>query len=536
MIRNLEESPAVSITEPAAEESTEAGGTENGAAGDGTAEEEHSGTESSGSAAEEGSPAESEEGGSDGDGSRETAAENPESKPEESAGSSGESESGEAGKETESSEAGEAPQSSSEGETAEGGEIEGTSESADTGGISESAETDETSESSESGGAETAVGESGEEEGASDSGGGHAGGWLDVFDGFFQETEADTESVSAADEETTAEYIIGQDGETQIILTTEPETAYVVSTPANADKGVLSKTYSVAAKAITKTAQSAAESAKPALKTLGFNIINAVLILFIGLQLAKLVRKMLSRTFEKVHMDGSLRSFLSSIIYVLICGVSAFMALERLGVSSASIVALLGSAGLAVSLSLQDFLGNFAGGVIIMILKPFRAGDYIVCGDAEGTVSATSLFYTTLNTIDNRQMILPNGALSNANIINVTAETKRRLEIRVQVSYDSDLRRAKEILKRMFDECPDIFHDEEVQVFVDSLGDSGITLVGRGWIAKENYWTTKWAMTENLKYAYDEAGIEIPFTQMVVHMKNGGEPDSRGDAERGRRK
>ncbi len=336
----------------------------------------------------------------------------------------------------------------------------------------------------------------------------------------------------------TESYVIGESGETQVVFDAEPETEYIVSTPASSTSektktNTFSKTYQAAAGTIAKTAQSAAKSAAPALKTIGFNIVNAILIVIIGVQIARLLRKALNRTFEKIHMDASLREFLSSVTYVLVCGVAGFMALERVGVSSASIVAILGSAGLAVSLSLQDFLANFAGGVIILVLKPFRPGDYIVCGTAEGTVLSTSLFYTTLNTIDNRQMILPNGALSNANLINVTAEPKRRLEIRVDISYESDIRTAKEVLRRLFDEHPDIMHEEDVVVFVDSLGESGITLVGRGWIAKENYWAAKWKMTEDLKYAFDEAGIVIPYKQVVVHIPDGENGNgSGGDARK----
>ncbi len=339
----------------------------------------------------------------------------------------------------------------------------------------------------------------------------------------------ETGAGEGVNEEMTADsYVIGGDGETQFVFDAEPETEYIVSTPAVSDSektSTFSKTYHAAAGTIAKTAQSAAKSAAPALKTIAFNVVNAVLIVIIGVQIARLLRKTLNKTFEKIHMDASLRTFLSSVIYVLVCGVAGFMALERVGVSSASIVAILGSAGLAVSLSLQDFLANFAGGVIILILKPFRPGDYIVCGSAEGTVLSTSLFYTTLNTIDNRQMILPNGALSNANLINVTAEPRRRLEIRVDISYDSDIRTAKEILRRLFDGHPDIIHEEEVVVFVDSLGESGITLVCRGWIAKENYWSAKWKLTEDVKYAFDEAGVVIPYRQVVVHMPDGGNED-----------
>ena len=340
-----------------------------------------------------------------------------------------------------------------------------------------------------------------------------------------EETGGNSDEEYGTETDGSGSYIIGEDGGTQIVFDAEPETEYIVGTPVNTTAdvssgkdsgGFISKTYSGAAGMIAKTAESAAKSAAPALKTIGFNLVNAVLILFIGIQIAKLCRKMLNRTFERIHMDSSLRSFLTSIIYALICGVAAFMAMERVGISSASIIALLGSAGLAVSLSLQDFLG-----------KPFRAGDYIVCGSAEGTVASTSLFYTTLNTIDNRQMILPNGALSNANIINVTAEEKRRLEIRVDISYESDLRRAKEILARLYDEQPDILHEEDVLVFVDSLGESGITLVARGWIATDKYWPAKWELTEKVKYAFDEAGIVIPYRQVVVHTGVSGKKEEK---------
>lgn len=387
-------------------------------------------------------------------------------------------------------------------------------------------------------------GEAGESAGTREDEAGESAGT--VTDGGGRDDEGRTESgegghaggPAGPGESESGSYIIGEDGETQFVFDAEPETEYIVGTPVNTtagvsgDKGsggVISKTYSTAAGAIAKTAQSAAKSAAPALKTIGFNLVNAALILFIGIQVARLLRKTLNRTFERFHMDSSLRSFLTSIIYALTCGIAGFMALERVGISSASIIAILGSAGLAISLSLQDFLGNFAGGVIILILKPFRTGDYIVCGSAEGTVAATSLFYTTLNTVDNRQMILPNGALSNANIINVTAEARRRLEIRVDVSYESDIRRAKEILRRLFDEQPDIIHEEDVVVFVDSLGESGITLVARGWIATEKYWPTKWELTENVKYAFDEAGIVIPYRQVVVHTAASGNPEEESD-------
>ncbi len=496
------EEPSVALPSEQGEESTASGGGADGENGPEPSAEETSkaGEESSGEAGAESSEEADEES------SGEAVVESSGEAGVESSGEAGEASSGEAG--TESS-GGAGTESSGEAET-------GSSEGADAVAGAELSEAESTAQT----GAETST----EEE---LQGSGSAGGSVS-YGPFPQEFW------------TGDGYVIGEAGETQFVFDAEPETEYFVGTPGEADLGTAapgmeetasseekpaapaaSKTYKKAAGAVAKTAQTAVENATPALKTLGFNIVNAVLIMIIGIQIARLLRMMIRKTFEKLHLDNSLRAFLSSVVYALTIGVSGFMALERLGVSTASIITILGSAGLAISLSLQDFLANFAGGMIILVLKPFRPGDYIVCGSAEGTVVSTSLFYTTLDTVDNRQMILPNGALSNANIINVTAEPRRRLEIRVDISYSSDIRRAKDILRQLFDAHPDILHEEDVVVFVDSLGESGITLVARGWIPTEKYWPAKWQITEDLKYAYDRAGIEIPFRQVVVHMQDG---------------
>lgn len=403
----------------------------------------------------------------------------------------------------------------------------GHTEAAEAAGHTETAEAAGAGQAGEAGAAdgertEATDGENTEAGGDQDAAAGEqsgAGGEMtgdDSSEGTHEEAGEDGQEEGPSEE--TLDAIISDNGETVAVFQAEPETAYVTATPADTD--TISRTHSSVAEVVSKTAHNAAESAVPAMKSIAFNLVNAIIIMFIGVQVARLLRKMLRDALGRMHMDESLQSFLSSVIYVLTCGVSAFVALERLGVSSASIVAILGSAGLAISLSLQDFLGNFAGGIIIMTLKPFHAGDYIVCDSMEGTVAATGLFYTTLRTVDNRQVILPNGKLANAEIINVTAEARRRLEIAVTISYESDLRRAKDILKRLFDECPDIYHDEELLLFVSDLGEDGVVLKARGWIDQDKYWTARWAITEQLKLAYDEAGIEIPYRQMDVYLSN----------------
>lgn len=260
------------------------------------------------------------------------------------------------------------------------------------------------------------------------------------------------------------------------------------------------------------------QEAMPSLLSFAFTVLGAVLTLLIGFQIAKTARKILDNTFSHSHMDASVRNFLSSLAYAAICAVTVFIALEKIGVSSASIVALLGSAGLAVGLAMQDFLANFAGGVIILLLKPFTLGDYIVCGQIEGTVTDIGLFYTTLSTIDSKNVVMPNGALANSNMTNVTAQDKRRLEIKVLIAYESDLKKGKEILLNLFASHPGVLKDEELTAFVSELGDDGVLLCARGWVATDDYWPTRWKLLEDLKLAYDAEGIVIPVKQVDVRL------------------
>lgn len=258
----------------------------------------------------------------------------------------------------------------------------------------------------------------------------------------------------------------------------------------------------------------------PGLTRLGYRILMAALILLIGFRVAGMVRKMLEKSFTRMEMEISLKKFLLSMVYAMVCGLSIFIAADKLGISSASIIAILGSAGLAISLSMQNMLGNFAGGVIILLMKPFKVGDYIVCGQEEGTVAAIGLVYTTLNTMDNKQIVLPNGNLSNTSLTNVTAQEKRRLELKVGISYQSDLKKAKDILYGLFEEHPLIIKDQDLIVFVDQLGESSVVIGARGWVETGNYWSVKWELTEKIKLAFDEAGIKIPFRQMDVNVKS----------------
>ncbi len=261
----------------------------------------------------------------------------------------------------------------------------------------------------------------------------------------------------------------------------------------------------------------------PGLMSFGYRVLIAGLILLIGSRIIKLNSRFLKRTLDKMGLEISISRFLVSVANALQYGILIFIAADKIGISSASIVALLGSAGIAIGLALQGSLANFAGGVLILVMKPFKVGDYVITQGGEGTVLNIGLVYTTLTSPDNRKIVIPNGSLSDAPLTNVTGMGCRRLDFLVGISYNADLKLAKEILQKLLEEHPLVLKEEPIQVFVDSLGDSAVLIGGRAWTTCEDYWTTRWDITEAVKLEYDKAGIEIPFNQMDVHMIPGKE-------------
>ena len=256
-----------------------------------------------------------------------------------------------------------------------------------------------------------------------------------------------------------------------------------------------------------------------AIPTFVTNVGIAVLILFIGFYFAKWIRSILSKTFKRMEIEVGLRKFLLSCIHIMLYSIVIFAALERIGVSSASIIAVLGSAGLALGLALQGSLSNFAGGVLILLMKPFKVGDYIVCQDSvEGTVTVIGLVYTTLTTADNKTVIIPNGNLSNSTLTNVTMQDYRRVDLTVGISYESDLQKAKEILQAIFSGHELIEKEKPIQIFVHELSQNAVILGARGWVKTEDYWTVKWDVTESVKISFDREAIEIPYQQMDIRI------------------
>jgi len=260
------------------------------------------------------------------------------------------------------------------------------------------------------------------------------------------------------------------------------------------------------------------QKAGPWLLTLGGKLLIAFIVFLAGRKIIGLVRKMMNRSFERANVEVGAAKFLKSLVEVCLYGILIFMIAGQLGMNTASLVTILGTVSLALSLSLQGTLQNFAGGVLILVLKPFKVGDYIVCPSGEGTVSAIGLVYTALLTVDNKKITVPNGTLANSTVTDVTAMERRRMDITVGIGYQSDIKAAKEILERLYREHPAILKEEEILAYVDSLGDSAVILGVRGWVKSEDYWKTRWNLIETIKLSFDEAGIEIPFNQMDVHL------------------
>ncbi len=253
-------------------------------------------------------------------------------------------------------------------------------------------------------------------------------------------------------------------------------------------------------------------------KVVNFSIrvLLALVCFFLGMQIIKLIRRIVKKALTKANADVGVTQFLDSFIKTALFVVLLFMLAASFGLDTASVIAVLGSAGVAIGLALQGSLSNFAGGVLILLLKPFRVGDYIKEDNKgnEGTVIEIQMFYTKLATTDNRVVILPNGTLANTSMTNVTAMEKRRLDIRVGISYDADLQTAKNVLNEVLQAEEKTLKNEERGVLVDELGAYSVVLILRCWVKKDDYWNVRSRVTENAKQALDEAGIEIPLLQL----------------------
>lgn len=253
-----------------------------------------------------------------------------------------------------------------------------------------------------------------------------------------------------------------------------------------------------------------------------FDIGIALVCLWIGIKVCKLILKVIKNSFNKANMEDSVEGFLLSLIKGLLYIIVVIMAASIMGFQVTSLVTILGTASLAIGLALQGSLANFAGGVLILIMKPFRVGDYIIENDkkCEGTVISIDIFYTKLKTYDNRVIVIPNGNITANSIINLTAEKYRKLELNVNVAYNSDIKKVKQILGDIITSSEYYEDTMELALYVDSFQDSSIKMGARCFVRTENYWAARWAMLEEIKMKFDENGIEIPFNQMEVLVKS----------------
>lgn len=243
-----------------------------------------------------------------------------------------------------------------------------------------------------------------------------------------------------------------------------------------------------------------------------------LVIFFVGRKLIKKIVNLCDQALKRHGMEVTVRRFFCNVINALgyICMLGIL--LQTVGLTATSLTALVASAGVAVGLALQGSLSNFAGGVLILLMKPFVIGDYIVQGNTEGTVKEIGLVYTELITADNRLIVIPNGTLIDSSIVNVTATGKRRLELSVGIGYKSDLKKAKEVLIRLGENDPARDPENPVNVFVSDLAESSVNLGLHVWVSSSEYWNAKWRLTENIKMAFDEEGIEIPFKQVEISV------------------
>ena len=253
----------------------------------------------------------------------------------------------------------------------------------------------------------------------------------------------------------------------------------------------------------------------------GPKVIAAILIWIIGSWIIKMVLKGIRKAMTKANYDESLKKFLLNLITWIFKIVLILVVLGTVGVETTSFAAVLAAAGLAVGLALQGSLGNFAGGVLIMIFKPIKIGDLIEAQGEIGVVKEIEIFTTKLTGLSNREIIIPNGALSNGNIINFSTEGTRRVDLVFGVGYDSDIKKTKEVFSQVLAAHPKVLKEPAPTIAVSELADSSINFVVRPWCTADDYWSVYFEITENVKEALDAAGIEIPYPHRVEIQKQG---------------
>ena len=260
------------------------------------------------------------------------------------------------------------------------------------------------------------------------------------------------------------------------------------------------------------------EEYSPLLTTFIIDLVLALVIFLLGKWAAKLVSGLVVKSMQRGKVDQTICNFTGNLIYALLLTIVLIAVLGQLGIQTASFVAIIGAAGLAVGLALQGSLANFASGVLMILFRPLKVGDYVEAGGMSGSVKDISIFSTTLNTPDNKVVIVPNSAIMGGPIVNYSTEDTRRVDLLVGIAYDANIKQAKEILESILANDPRILKDPAPLVAVAALADSSVNLHVRPWVKKEDYWAVYFDVLEAVKLRFDEAGVGIPFPQMDVHL------------------
>ena len=259
----------------------------------------------------------------------------------------------------------------------------------------------------------------------------------------------------------------------------------------------------------------------PQLISFGIKVVLSIVVLYIGSRLIRWVLGLVRRSLGRTGMDKGAVQFLCSFLKALLYILLIFGIGMNFGIKESSVAALLGTAGVTIGLALQGGLSNLAGVVMLLIFKPFQVGDYIIVDKAngwEGTVYKIEICYTTLLSVDYRHIVIPNGTLSGNTVVNLTARDMRKLELKIGISYDSDMHKAKQILEQIIKDDKGTREDQGMLVYVDELAESAVTLGLRVWVPTEDYWTVRWRLNETIKDEFDRQGIRIPYRQLDVHL------------------
>ncbi len=262
------------------------------------------------------------------------------------------------------------------------------------------------------------------------------------------------------------------------------------------------------------------DKAKELVTLYGVNVIAAIVIFIVGRWIAKAMKGVTKRILEKNDVDATLVGFVSNLTYFALLTFVVIAALSKLGIQTASFIAVIGAAGLAIGLALQGSLSNFAAGVLMLIFRPFKAGDYIEGGGTAGVVEEIHIFTTQLRSPDNKTIIIPNSKITSDNIVNYATKDTRRIDLIFGVGYSDNLDKVRQVISDVLSQESRILNEPETQIVVAALADSSVNFAVRPWVKSEDYWPVYFDLTEKMKKRFDEEGISIPFPQRDVHLFN----------------